>query len=194
MRKLLLAALLFSPLAIDVCMAQAHAITVMCEDCRDPNVYPNDVVNFAFNQVYGDDAWLTFDLADDFFVTNLDNQRVYVDVDYVFLGFGFAGFSMPFWPTYMLQFTLALPNGSIFVALRSIFLTELPVPASPDDPVEAPSNDPTGDNDDGDEEDYDSDWDEGFEEFDFDENEGFVSIEDPDENGEFAEPDWCEEC
>jgi len=201
MRKLLLAVLLCSPLVADICMAQANAITIMCEDCRDPNVYPNDYVNFAFNQIYGADAWLSFDQADDFFVTNLDNQRVYVDVDFVSLGIGFKGFGIPFWPTNVLQFTLALPNGTILVALRSIFLWPLPVPSSPDDPITPPPENVIGENDGSDEgEDYDDaadddyDWDLDIEEFDFDEYEGVVGIEDPDEFGEFDDPEWCEEC
>jgi len=198
MRKLLLVALLLSPLAAELCMAQTGAIDIICVDCRDPEQYPDDFVNFAFNQIYGPDAWLSWDQADDMFITNLDNQRVYVDADFVFFGIGVRGFQLPLWPSNLLQFTVALPSGRLFTALRSIFLTSLPVPATRTSIVD--NSDVSGaagsDGDDGDEEEedyFDGEEDE-WEDPEFDDYEGFTSIEDPDEDGNFEEPEWCEEC
>lgn len=200
MRSLLLIFVLLSTLAADVCRAQANSVNILCSACRDPHDYPNDFANFAFNQIYGPDAWLDFDLADDFYVTNLSNQRVYVDVDYVFLGFGFEGFRVPYWPTYILKITLALPNGNLLSVYRSVFQTSLPVPSSnesdQDDAGAGSSSsgggDGGGDEDDEDYGDFDADYE--WDDIEFDEYEGSTWIEDPDENGDFQDPDWCEEC
>ncbi len=186
MRKLLPFLLLLLPLAADISMAQTSPLNIICAECRDANQHPDDFVNFAFNQAYGPDAWLTFDQADDFYITNLDNQTVYVDIDFVFLGFGFQGLELPFWPTHLLKFTLALPNGNIYTVLRSKFLTPLPVPASHDSDV----ND-SGSGTEGDDDDYGLDE---WEEVENDAYEGTTDIEDPDEYGNFEDPDWCEEC
>jgi hypothetical protein len=194
MRKLLPILLLLAPLAADVCVAQEGAIVIMCDDCRDPEEYPDDYVNFAFNQLYGPDAWLSYEQADDFFVTNLLNQRVYVDVDFMLLGIGFQGLRLPFWPTYLLQITLALPSGDLYTAVRSVFQTSLPVPSS-DDSGTTDSGDSGGDGDGDDEDEGGNDADlYEWEEPEFGENEGVTGIEDPDEDGWFSDPDWCQEC
>ena len=202
MRKLLLIFVLLSPLAAELCVAQTGAVDIICVDCRDPEQYPDDYVNFAFNQVYGPNAWLSWDQADDMFVTNLDHQRVYIDADFVFFGVGIRGFQLPLWPTNLLQFTLALPSGRLFTALRSIFQTSLPVPATITDlPADVDERSTTGlddgdSNEDGEESDeggYDADADE-HEDLEFDDYEGTTFIEDPDEDGNFEEPEWCEEC
>jgi len=193
MRKLLPILLLLLPLAADLCVAQTHVLNIVCEDCRDADQYPDDFVNFAFNQIYGPDAWLSFEQADDFYITNLENQTVYVDVDFLLLGLGFQGLRLPFWPTYLLQITLALPDGTVYTAIRSIYQTSLPVPSS-DDNVQT---DPGGgdDEDDEDEDDYyDYDNDDEWEEPEYDDNVGITGIEDPDDDGFFEDPDWCEEC
>ena len=202
MRKLLLIFVLLSPLAAELCVAQTGAVDIICVDCRDPEQYPDDYVNFAFNQVYGPNAWLSWDQADDMFVTNLDHQRVYIDADFVFFGVGIRGFQLPLWPTNLLQFTLALPSGRLFTALRSIFQTSLPVPATITDlPADVDERSTTGlddgdSNEDGEESDeggYDAEADER-EDYEFDDYEGTTFIEDPDEDGNFEEPEWCEEC
>jgi len=203
MRKSQICALLLSLVSIDVCLAQANAINIMCDECRDPLEYPDDYANFAFNQIYGPDAWLTFEQADDFFITNLENQRVYIDVDFVFDGLNFEGIQVPLWPKNLVQITLALPNGDLLKMYRSVFQTSLPVPASeesePNDAGDSESGEDGGsggggdgeaDDDYGDPDANDHDWD-GHEGGGY---EGTTSIEDPDENGEFEEPDWCEEC
>jgi len=199
MRKLLPILLLLSPLAADICVAQTDHLNIVCAECRDPNQYPDDFVNFAFNQAYGPDAWLTYDQADDFFITNLDDQTVYVDIDFLFLGIGFEGLRLAFWPTYILQFTLALPDGTLYTAFRSIYQTSLPVPSSVDSSQDdTTSSSDAGGGDDGEEEEDDYyDDDDGYDEWDeqeYDDYEGFVEIEDPDEDGNFDDSEWCEEC
>ena len=196
MRNLLPLLLLFSALATNVCHAQANAIEIVCTECRDPVEYPDDFVNFAFNQVFGRDGWLTPEQADDFFVSNLDGHRVYIDIDFVFLGIGIRGFRLPLWPANMVQITLALPNGEVYETLRSVFLTPLPVPASreeehtanPGDGSPSAAGGGDGDDDHNDAEESDS------EDPEIDDPVGIVEIEDPDENGDFDDTDWCEEC
>ena len=197
MRKLLPILLLLLPLAADICVAQTDHLNIVCAECRDPQQYPDDFVNFAFNQAYGSDAWLTYEQADDFFITNLDNQTVYVDIDFLFLGIGIEGLRLAFWPTYILQFTLALPDGALYTAFRSIYLTPLPVPSSEDNfQDDTTSSSDAGGGDDGDEDDYYDDYDDydEWDEQEYDDYSGFVEIEDPDEYGNFDDSEWCEEC
>jgi hypothetical protein len=129
MRSFLSMLLLILTLAANVGLAQDNAMTIYCGECRHPNRNPDDYANHAFNQVYGPDAWMSFEQADDFFIVNSRGLKVYVDIDFIFLGIGVEGLRLPFWPENMLQITLALPNGNIVEMVRSIFLTPLPVPA-----------------------------------------------------------------
>lgn len=196
MRKSLLLLLLLAPLAMEVCLAQANAMYILCDACRDPHEFPEDYANFAFNQIYGPDAWLTFEQADDFFITNLHNQTVYVDADFVFTGLNLQGIQIPLWPLNLIQITLALPNGNLHTVFRSVFQTSLPVPASTGDGQYHDSSGGGGGGDDSDdEEDYGADAEEfEWEEVEIDGYEGDVWIEDPDEDGNFDDVDWCEEC
>lgn len=192
MHKLLVALLLISPLLSEISFAQLGATENYCEQCRDPYEHPDDYVNYAYDQIYGDDGWMDFDQADDFYISNPDGFVVYVDVDYVMHGHQLFGLSLPIWPTNLLQITLALPNGTIYTTLRGVFHRTLPVPTSQDP---APSKPGGGDN--GDNEGVDDPEDDGDdEEWELPEIEryGTVEIEDPDENGDFPDADWCEEC
>ena len=133
MRSFLSILLLVLTLTVDISMAQDNAMTIYCGECRHPSRHPDDFANHAFNQVYGPDAWMTFEQADDFFIVNAKGLKVYVDVDFIFLGIGVEGLRLPFWPENMLQITLALPNGKVVKMVRSVFLTPLPVPADAHD-------------------------------------------------------------
>jgi len=193
MHRLLAVLLLISPLLSEISLAQLGATENFCERCRDPYKHPDDYVNFAYGQVYGNEGWMDFDQADDFYIRNPDGFVVYVDVDYVMHGFSLVGLSLPIWPSNMLQITLALPNGTIYTTRRGVFHRTLPVPTSqdpaPSNPAEGGDNgsnegvdDPEGDGD-------GEDW-----EAPEIERNGTVRIEDADENGEFSNADWCEEC
>ena len=190
MRKLNLLLLLVAIFAAELANAQSGAMKVVCDNCRDPLSYPDDWANFAFNQIYGDDAWMDFDQADDFWIYNLNGDRVYVDVDFVMDGVNVFGNELPLWPTNLVQITLALPNGQILEVLRSVFMTSLPVPA-PSGPGEGSDNGHSGNDgvDDSDSADTDE-----LPEPPETEIIGTTGIEDPDANGDFPEPDWCEEC
>jgi len=193
MYKLLAALLLISPLLSEISFAQLGATENYCERCRNPYEHPDDYVNFAYDQIYGDDGWMDFDQADDFYITNPDGHVVYVDVDFVMHSFEFLGTSLPIWPTNLLQIVLALPNGNIYTTHRGVFHRTLPVPTS-QDPAPGGSSE-SGDGDDG--------GDEGVDDPEIDDEEwelpeieriGRVEIEDPDENGDFLDTEWCEEC
>ena len=182
-------------LGADIAAAQANSQVVPCDACRDPVEHPEDYVNHALNQIYGPDAWMTVEEADDFYIESPEALLVYVDVDFLFLGIDLLGLDLPLWPTNMLQFTLGLPNGEIYVAARSIFQAPLPVPANaynePPEPDEESSGDGADggndgvDEESGDEERDDDEWPEV-------ERTGRVEIVDPDEDGNV--PEWCEEC
>ena len=197
MRKPATLLLLFSVLCAAAAHAQSGAINVVCEDCRDPLDHPDDWANFAFNQIYGEDAWMDFDQADDFWITNLDGVRVYGDVDYVMKGVNVFGNEVPLWPTNMLQITLVLPSGQVLEVLRSIFMTPLPVPA-PSGPDADPDSGGTGGGGGESGNDGVDEPEPGEEEDPTDPPEieitGITGIEDPDEDGDFPEPEWCEEC
>jgi hypothetical protein len=194
MRNVVFALLLVSAAVSDVALAQANAEVVTCDTCRDPNLYPDDYVNFAFNQVYGEQGWMDFDQADDFFIENADGQRVYVDVDFVMRGMDIHGFVVPIWPENMLHITIALPNGLVYSAIRSIFQRPLPVPSSSEPGEEEPVRDNDNDNGEGVDDPEGEPDDDPFPDEPEWGPEGTTGIEDPDEDGEFPDPDWCEEC
>lgn len=133
MRSFLSILLITLTITVDVSMAQDNAMTIYCGECRHPGRHPDDYANHAFNQVYGPNAWMTVEQADDFYILNSKGLKVYVDIDFIFLGIGFEGLRLPLWPENMLQITLALPNGKIVKMVRSVFLTPLPVPADAHD-------------------------------------------------------------
>lgn len=174
-------------------LAQLNAQEIFCQACRDPYDHPEDWANFAFNQVYGDQAWMDFDQADDFFLYNRTGDRVYVDVDYIMKGFRLFGQNLPLWPRNKLRIEVVLPNGKIRAYIRSIFMHPLPVPAPDNDKrpgrnlrdTDGDQNDREADDDFGDPDDY---------EHPDVEREGIVDIVDPDEDGEFPGTEWCEEC
>lgn len=175
MRKTCLLLLFAAAALADAAHAQSGAIRVMCEDCRDPLEHPDDWANFAVNQIYGEEAWMNVEQADDFWIYNLDGDRVYVDVDFVMEGVKVLGNDLPLWPAYMLKITLALPNGDMIETLRSVFVTPLPVPSTPEPDDSGTSGDGGDSGEDG-----------------VDELE--PNIGDPDLSGDFLQPEWCVEC
>jgi hypothetical protein len=193
MRKLTALLAILLPLLGGNAIAQLNAITIFCDECRDPLRYPDDWANFAFNQVYGDEAWMDFDKADDFFLVNRNGDRVYVDVDYVMKGFRFLGQELPIWPKNKVLIELALPNGRIVTYLRSIFMHPLPVPSGPDPDHNSDSESSGGSGGSAGEGDDDYEDLDDYEHPEV-ENHGFVDIVDPDEDGEFPGTEWCEEC
>ncbi len=192
MYKLIAVLVLISPLFSEFGFAQFGATENYCEQCRDPYEHPDDYVNFAYNQIYGDDGWMDFDQADDFYISNPDGFVVYVDVDFVMHGFELAGLSLPIWPTNLLQIALAMPNGNIYTTRRAVFHRTLPVPTSQDPAPGSPGGGEEG-GDEGVDDPENGDDEEEWELPEIERN-GTVEIQDPDENGDFPDADWCEEC
>jgi hypothetical protein len=54
---------------------------VLCDQCRDPNDFPRDYRNFAYNQLFAPDAWMTYSQGDFFQVLNPQGQYVFIDMN-----------------------------------------------------------------------------------------------------------------
>ena len=93
----------------------------------------------------------------------------------------------------MLKITLALPDGSVLEMLRSVFLTPLPVPSTPEPGPDGSGNSGGGEsgNDGVDEPEPGEEEPEEPPEIEIT---GITTIEDPDINGDFPEAEWCQEC
>ena len=52
-----------------------------CDQCRDPDQFPRDYRNFAYNQLFAPDATMTYSEGDFFEVVNPQGQSVFVDVN-----------------------------------------------------------------------------------------------------------------
>lgn len=77
MRSLLLVALFGVGLS-----AQADLLEVKCLQCRDPHLHPADYGNFAFNQVFGAEGWVTGNDRGQMLITNLDDRWAVVELDH----------------------------------------------------------------------------------------------------------------
>ena len=62
--------------------AQADLLEVKCLQCRDPHLHPTDYGNFAFNQVFGPDSWVTGDERSRMKISNLDDRWAVVELDH----------------------------------------------------------------------------------------------------------------
>ena len=61
----------------------ADLLEIKCPACRDPHTHPEDYGNFAYNQVFGANPWLTLEEAGKLLITNLDDRYAVVDMDHV---------------------------------------------------------------------------------------------------------------
>lgn len=61
----------------------ADMVEVLCSACRDPDEFPRDYGNTAYNQVFGQSGWMSLDQADKILITNLNNRWAVVDVNFV---------------------------------------------------------------------------------------------------------------
>lgn len=78
----ILAALFVLLLSTDV-KAQDHPHTpnIYCAACRSLADFPQDARNFAYNQVWGPDSWMTVDDADRFQITDPSGLTVTIDMN-----------------------------------------------------------------------------------------------------------------
>lgn len=61
--------------------AQGSYLTIICDSCRNPTVFPRDYRNFAYNLVFSPAGGLTYGQADFFRIVNLRGQSVLVDMN-----------------------------------------------------------------------------------------------------------------
>ena len=62
--------------------AAAEPLEVKCLECRDPHIHPRDYGNFAYNQVFGPQAWVTGNDRSRLKITNLDDRWAVVELDH----------------------------------------------------------------------------------------------------------------
>ncbi len=95
-------------------LAQGSFLSVPCEDCRNPNDFPRDYRNFAYNQLFAPDGWMTYDQGDFFQIVNPQGQSVFVDVnmdlDVFTLDFGIP-IPLPYPISIHVQIILIYENG-----------------------------------------------------------------------------------
>ena len=190
-----------SSIAAGTAYAQEELPVHPCDACRDLVDYPEDGRNFSVNLLLADDGRITLDDADRFFIEDNFGNRVMVDMNLEFVDTSFFDlFRLPLGnelmvAELMIQVRIIYANLQIVSYLfttSDIFALPLPV-GDANEPVAASDTSSGGQvadfdgADDGDEE--DGGWtDEG--EYEVPEPEwpdGVTGIEDPDENGDFAE-------
>ena len=70
--------------------AWSGLIEVACEECRNPEEYPRDFGNQAFNQLFGCNQWLTLAPGDQLKIINLNGESAIVDLNSVVTGLNFT--------------------------------------------------------------------------------------------------------
>lgn len=68
----------------------ADMLEIKCPACREPHAHPEDYGNFAYNQVFGANPWLSLEQAGKLLITNLDDRYAVVDMDHVLQGTPFS--------------------------------------------------------------------------------------------------------
>ena len=151
----------------DAALAQDTSLRIYCQACRDIVDHPEDVRNFAVNQLYGADSWLTFGQADRFEVVDPVGNIVIVDINiaYIVIDINFLRDKFPYALTFILQVRVLYTNGDILTYKFDLADLKrngsLPVPASLQRIVYDAVPDVTGDDASEDDEDYSSEFDEG---------------------------------
>lgn len=123
--------------------AQELLLNIFCQECRDTTLYPEDARNFAVNQLYGAESWLSFDHADRFRITDPFGNTVTADINaQLILHFGdlpdidLSGI-IPLANTIVLQVRLIYANGNILLYTFDLKDLDpngsLPVPLDPGD-------------------------------------------------------------
>lgn len=96
----------------------AWSLKLICEDCRNPALYPMDFGNFVFNQVFGSNAWVPISEGGRIEVRNLNGQWAVVDLDYVLqtsgltINLGFLSIGL-IAPTGLIQIKVQTASGAL---------------------------------------------------------------------------------
>jgi len=97
--------------------AQQSGMDIRCEACRNPTRFPRDYRNFAYNQVFGPNGWMTYEQGDFFTITNPHGHSVSVDMnlDLLIIGIPLTELGLPFDLGYpvglQVQIILIFENG-----------------------------------------------------------------------------------
>ncbi len=91
----------------------AWSVKLICADCRDPELHPMDFGNFAYNQVFGSQAWLSPSQGNRIEVRNLQGQWAMVDLNFILQESGLT-INMGF-----LSFSVITPTGSIEIKVQN---------------------------------------------------------------------------
>jgi hypothetical protein len=65
--------------------AFAAPMEIKCLDCRDPQLYPKDYGNFAFNQVFGENSWISLSQGSLLKISNRTDRWAMVDLNHTLL-------------------------------------------------------------------------------------------------------------
>lgn len=94
--------------------AQGSFPQLVCAKCRNPYSHPRDYRNFAYNQLFGPDGWMTYDEGDLFQVFSPAGESVFVDMnmdlDVFTLDLGIP-IPLPFPIAVQVQIILIFENG-----------------------------------------------------------------------------------
>ncbi len=96
----------------------AWSLKLICEDCRNPALYPMDFGNFVFNQVFGSNAWVPISEGGRIEVRNLNGQWAVVDLNYVLqtsgltINLGFLSIGL-IAPTGLIQIKVQTASGAL---------------------------------------------------------------------------------
>jgi len=86
MRKFLLLTAVFVFGILTLWLPVPASAQVICTDCRGALRYPEDWTNAAYNNLVGDDSWLTAAQSDTYTMINLNGREITIDVNAAFEG------------------------------------------------------------------------------------------------------------
>lgn len=98
-----------------LCAANASAgpyLQIICADCRGP-AFQRDYGNFAFNQVFGENAWVSPELGSELIIYNLQGHSVFVDMNFILSNYT----SLNLIDLFEIQF--GWPTGDIRIATQT---------------------------------------------------------------------------
>ena len=65
--------------------AFAGPMEIKCLQCRDPQLYPKDYGNFAFNQVFGENSWVSLSQGNLLKISNRADRWAMVDLNHTLI-------------------------------------------------------------------------------------------------------------
>lgn len=127
-------------LVVAVPALAADPLRIVCPECRNPSSHPEDYRNFAWNQTFGPNGWLSPSQADRFQIVNISGIVVDIDMDFVLKTVSF--FYSSSIPDDQVSITVQLSNGDQFVYQVMAGTGELPVGGNSGSSGGSVANDP----------------------------------------------------